>query len=117
MTLDGRTKRSVKARRSTDCITARGGRKSETRSQKTSAKGAKGKDVERRLEVAKRNHVAPTERRQLEDKPLVDPQVGVGKAQKLGNISKRLSRPRHHRWLSVGSFGQVRCTWMVSGAA
>ena len=34
-------------------------------------------NVEGRLEVAKRYHVAPPERMQLQEKPLVSPQVGI----------------------------------------
>ena len=64
--LVGQTKRSLgdvtkkKARRSTDCITARVGRKSGTRSQKTLEKSEQSAFKER-LEVAERNYVTPSE--------------------------------------------------------
>ena len=51
----GRTKRSVNdvTRRSTDCTTARAGRKSEARCQRNSEMVTKSKDIKERLEVAK----------------------------------------------------------------
>ena len=42
--------------------------------------GTQSENVEGRLDVAKRNHVVPTERRQLEQHPLVCPPVGFGKS-------------------------------------
>ena len=65
----GRTKRSVedaankKARRSTDCITARAGRKSEARCQTNKEIGNKeqSKNIKERLGVAKRTHDASKE--------------------------------------------------------
>ena len=49
--------------------------------------GATGHDVERRPDGAKRNYVAPTERRHLEETLFVGPQVGFGKTRRLEHVS------------------------------
>ena len=71
-------------------------------------------ELKERFEVAQRNHVRHSERRSLGDKPF---DVAKGKAQKLGHSRRWFPEPRSHRWLSVGSFRQVGCVWVVSGAA
>ena len=38
------------------------------------------------LEVAERKHIASPRRRQLEDKPFVGQEMGIGTVQKLGNV-------------------------------
>ena len=76
-----------KAQESTVHTTVRRGRKSGTRTQRSWEMGAQGQNVGGGLEVAKRDHVAPTERRQFEEHPFVGPQVGIGKAQKLEHVS------------------------------
>ena len=51
--------------------------------------GTKGQDLKERLEVAERNHVTPSERRSLEEKPSDSAKEGIGKTQVLGHSSRR----------------------------
>ena len=118
MTCDGRTKRSVKvvtkkkALRSPGCTTVHDGGKSETRSQK------------QRTETSKEDWTWPrgTTLHPLSEgsckKSHLSVHGGESEAHKSWSMSAEGFRDQcHHRWLSVGSPGQVACVRMVSGAA
>ena len=66
--------------------------------------------------MTKRCYVVPSERKPLEEEPLVSP-MGVGRAQELEHSSRRLPEPCCCRRFFVGSFRQVGRECVVSGAA
>ena len=66
--------------------------------------------------MTKRCYVVSSERKPLEEEPLVSP-MGVGRAQELGHCSRRLPEPCCCRRFFVGSFRQVGRECVVSGAA
>ena len=121
-TVAGQTKRSVedvtkkKARRSTDCVTARVGRRAETRFQRVMRNGATGQNIEGILKGAERNHVTPSERRSLEDKPSNNAKDGNLKSIKLGGSSRMFPESCRHGSL-LGSFNQMERVCAVSVAA
>ena len=53
--------------------------------------GTMGKNLEERSEVAKRNHVVPSEGMSMEEKPSDSAKVGIREAQKLGHHNRRVS--------------------------
>ena len=76
-------------------------------------------ELERRRstgKMTKRCHVVSSERKPLEEEPLVSP-MGVGRAQELEHASRRLSEPCCYRRLLVRSFSQVERECVISGAA
>ena len=66
--------------------------------------------------MTKRCYVVSSERKPLEEEPLVSP-MGVGRAQELEHSSRRLSEPCCYRRVLVWSFRQVGRECVVSGAA
>ena len=66
--------------------------------------------------MTKRCYVVSSERKPLEEEPLVSP-MGVGRAQELGHCSRRHPEPCCYRRLLVRSSRQVGRECVVSGAA
>ena len=75
----------------------------------------KGEDVKGGLEMARRHYVV-SQRKLLVEKPFVIQKMGVRETPELGHSSRTLSEPRRHQWLTVESFRQVECMWVVGGA-
>ena len=69
-----------------------------------------GQTVERRLEVAKRNYVAPTERKQLEDKSTCRSTGGNRKSTKVGACQLK-APPMARCWESWSVGERADCQW------
>ena len=78
--------------------------------------GAEGQDVERRLDVSKRNRIAPTER-QSEEEPLVCPKVGVRKRTEGGPCQSKVSGTTSLPMALWEFRAGGKRVWMVSGAS
>ena len=96
MTLVGQTTRCAKDAEtkkepnSTGCFVGQPGGKSETRSGEGLRKyEQRAKHVGGGLEMVKRYRIVSSERKQLEEKPLVGQKMEIGKVQKLKHVSGR----------------------------
>ena len=72
----------------------------------------------RRLKVATKQNVVQSVRKQVEEKPLVSQEMGVGEAQKLKHANQTIPKQRCHRWLLVpepngGHVSGQWCSWIM----